>query len=350
MDFSTLSVGHASFHLALCPFPYYPINKYCSKEVIEMWKYITLEQCNQFLLSLNLIDYSLSNSQKIKLLYTITNNLKTNYTIYKIKKTNGGYRTIYNPQPTLKHIQRQILKNILNNKNISKYATAYYQGTNLKNNAINHVNKEIILKLDIKDFFENISFINVYNSCFDLGYFPKSVGTLLTYLCTYNDHLPQGAPTSPAISNLIMKDFDETIGFWCQTNNITYTRYCDDMTFSGTFDPSKIIKKVQKRLSFQGLELNKDKIHVIPNSQQQVVTGIVVNKKIQTPKNYRKKIRQEIYYLKKFGIISHLKTINFQGLPDQYIANLYGRIMYVLQINDNDQEFIQYKTYLQTYF
>ena len=176
--------------------------------------------------------------------------------IYKIKKKNGKYRTIYEPNSLLKHIQRQILVKILDNKAISKYAKAYHKGINLKDNAIPHLNKELILKLDIKDFFENISFIDVYNSCFSIEYFPKSVGMILTYLCTYDDYLMQGAPTSAYISNLVMKEFDEVLGLWCEENNISYTRYSDDMTFSGEFNPREVIVKVRKMLYKLELELN----------------------------------------------------------------------------------------------
>ncbi len=102
---------------------------------------------------------------------------------------------------------------------------------------------------------------------------------LLTYLCTYKDFLPQGAPTSSYISNLVMKDFDETLGAYCEENKISYTRYADDMTFSGNFNPKEIIIKVRKMLAPLGLELNKDKIHVIKKSRSQNVTGIVVNEK-----------------------------------------------------------------------
>src|SRR5699024_2852561 len=116
---------------------------------------------------------------------------------------------IYEPNLILKQIQKQILNNILNNKSISKYAKAYHKGIQLKDNAIPHINKEMILKLDIKDFFENISFLDIYNSCFPIEYFPKSVGMILTYLCTYDNHLTQGSPTSAYISNLVMKEFDE---------------------------------------------------------------------------------------------------------------------------------------------
>ena len=311
-----------------------------------MWKYIGTKECNDFLLSLNLINCK-DKDKYIKTIYSISNNIEKNYKVYKIKKRNGKYRTIYEPNSMLKQIQKQILINILNNKSISKYAKAYHKGISLKDNAIPHINKKIILKLDIKNFFENISFLDVYNSCFSIEYFPKSVGFILTYLCTYDNHLTQGSPTSAYISNLIMKEFDEEIGNWCNINDISYTRYSDDMTFSGNFNPSELIIKIRKMLYKLGLELNNDKIHIVNKSQSQNVTGIIVNEKLQVNTKYRNKIRQEIYYIKKFGLKSHLNKCNINVNELKYLDKLYGRILYVLQINKFDQEFLKYKKFIE---
>lgn len=304
---------------------------------------ITKEQSNEFLLSLNLIDKDIPDSKKIKTLYAISNKVESNYNVYKIKKHNGSYRTIYAPKPLLKSIQRKILKNILNNKEISKYAKAYHHGISLKDNAYPHLNKKIILKLDIVDFFENINFYDVYKNCFNTPYFPESVGHLLTYFCTYESRLPQGAPTSSYISNLVMKEFDEEIGEYCNQRDISYTRYSDDMTFSGDFSPREIISKVRKMLYKLNLKINNKKIHIINNSQQQNVTGLVVNQKVQTSSRYRNKIRQEIYYINKYGLKNHLDKINYQESSNKYLDSLYGKILYVLSIDKNNQEFITYK-------
>lgn len=235
------------------------------------------------------------------------------------------------------------MNHILYGRTISKYATAYQRGISLKENALSHVGKKIILKLDILNFFDSISFMNVYSACFPIAYFPKEIGMLLTYLCTYCERLPQGAPTSPYISNLIMREFDEKLGKWCCAREISYTRYSDDMTFSGDFSPSEVISYVGKLLSRLGLELNKDKIHVIKESRQQNVTGIVVNQKIHTGTKYRKRIRQEIYYIKKYGIDSHLNRIGYDLSKDKYLNSLYWRILFVLQINPDDKEFRSYQ-------
>ncbi|HIU22141.1 MAG TPA: RNA-directed DNA polymerase [Candidatus Fimihabitans intestinipullorum] len=311
-----------------------------------MWKYIGTKECNDFLLSLHLID-CLDQRKYIKTIYSISNNIEKNYKIYKIKKSNGGYRTIYEPNPLLKQIQKRILTSILNHKAISRYAKAYHKGTQLKDNAFPHVNKNMMLKLDIKNFFETITFLDIYNSCFSIEYFPKSVGMILTYLCTYDNHLTQGSPTSPYISNLVMQEFDEELGSWCDLMGISYTRYSDDMTFSGQFNPRKIISKVRKMLYRLGMELNDSKTHVVYKSSSQKVTGVVVNEKMQVSKRYRNKIRQEIYYIKKFGLNSHLKKCNIDINSITYVNILYGKILYVLQINETDKEFIKYKQFIK---
>lgn len=307
-----------------------------------MWKYIGPKECNEFLLSLHLFNCQNKNKY-IKTLYSLSNNISKNYKIYKIKKHNGSFRTIYEPNDLLKSIQRNILLNILNNKKISKYAKCYHKGLSLKDNVMPHIHKKIILKLDIKNFFESISFIHVYTNAFSIEYFPKPVGIILTKLCTYKDHLTQGSPTSAYISNLIMKDFDEEIGAWCELNKIDYTRYSDDMTFSGDFNPTDIIIRVRKMLAKINLELNNQKIHIINHSKSQNVTGIVVNEKAQVGVKYRHKIRQEMYYIKKFGIKSHLSKLNINIDALKYLNKLYGQILYVLQINPTDQEFIKYR-------
>lgn len=307
-----------------------------------MWKYTTKKVCNDYLLSLFSFDLISSNQETLKLLYKISNNKEKYYHVSKIKKKSGGYRTIYQPSPTLKYIQKTILDKVLKENGISKYAKAYYNGANLIANAKPHLNQKIILKLDIKNFFPSTNYLTIYKACFTKELYPKSIGTLFTSLCTYEDFLPQGSITAPYISNLVLKDFDNDIGTFCQKRNINYTRYCDDMTFSGNFDPHSIIKYVANKLYKIGYELNKKKIHIITNNKRQEVTGIVVNKKLQVPKDYRHKIRQELYYITKYSLNSHLERNNIKD-KEPYLQSLYGKILYALQIDPSNKEFIKYK-------
>lgn len=310
-----------------------------------MWKYTGVNECNEFLLSLDL--FNCKDKRKcIKTLYTLANSQEKNYREFKIKKRNSTWRTIYEPGKMLKFVQRNILNNVLLERPISKYAKAYYPGLSLNDNAMMHVNKKMILKLDIKDFFDSISFMSIYKTCFPIEYYPFSVGMLLANLCTLDDHLVQGAPTSAYISNLVMRDFDENVGRFAEKFGISYTRYSDDMTFSGEFEPSIIIREVRQELCKLGLRLNDKKTVIIKNSACQKVTGIVVNEKMQVSLNYRKKIRQEMYYIKKFGLNGHLIRL---GVSDSvvYLNSLFGRILFVLQVDSSNKEFKNYKDFVK---
>lgn len=281
-----------------------------------------------------------------KTLYGLSNRIEKHYHTVFIPKSDGTKRKLSVPDFILKKVQRSIADNILAYYPISKYATAYKPGSNVQRNAHLHVNKKKLLKLDIEGFFDNITYSKVKDIVFHKDKFSEPIRILLTMLCYCKESLPQGAPTSPAITNIIMYDFDEAIGAYCQSKGVCYTRYCDDMTFSGDLDEKEIIKVVRKELKGLGLFLKNRKTAVIPNFKRQTVTGIVVNEKINLTKEYKNKIRQEMYYIEKFGFESHAKN---QGITDDfaYLTSLKGRIAFVLQTCPNDIEFIRYKDILK---
>lgn len=309
-----------------------------------MWKYLTDDIYNDFLLSLNLVDSNDIRKVK-KQLYCISNNIDYNYEEKIIKKKNGKPRFLYEPSVSLKIIQKNILKNILEERKLSDCVTSYRKGYNLVDNAIKHVNKKMILKLDIKNFFDNISFTKVFDVCFNEDFFPVSMGMLLTNLCCFNNKLPQGAPTSGYISNLVLRNFDIKIDKYCKENKINYSRYADDLTFSGDFDAQKLIKIVNDLLKPEGFVLNDKKTKIIYKNQRQRVTGIVVNEKLSITKKYKKRIRQEIYYIYKYGLDSHLNKIknNDRSL---YVKKLLGKINYVLLVENNNQQFLNFRDYI----
>ena len=142
-----------------------------------------------------------------------------------------------------------------------------------------------------------------------------------------------------------MCDFDRKVGEWCGERGIAYTRYCDDMTFSGDFDEKEVIALVKQELKKLGLFLKNRKTAVIPNTKRQTVTGIVVNEKINLAKEYKKKIRQEMHYITKFGLDEHLKRIG-EADKKKYLLSIKGRIAFVLQTTPNDKEFLEYKSLL----
>ena len=284
-----------------------------------------------------------------KELFKIVKNVDSYYRRVTIPKKNGDHRVLNVPCDELKIFQKMILKNILYKLPVSKYATAYRKGGTLVDNASPHIDKKYILKMDVTDFFCSITFSKIYNSVFNTKYYPKQIGYILTVLCCYKDVLPQGAPTSPAISNLVMKHFDDTIGEWCKKRDISYTRYCDDLTFSSDKPLYMVYEKVKSMLENMGMELNERKTHFITDASRQTVTGLVVNDKVSVPREYKRKLRQEIYYLYKYGPESAVRRIPkneykiFWGFNDIlcYLLSLYGRINYVLSVEKNNKFFIE---------
>ena len=285
--------------------------------------------------------YQLARFLKIrrKDLFNCVRHSDQDYRTIVLKKKNGGTRRIHAPQGRLRACQDKILHEILAQLPVSKYAKAYTKGSTLVQNAAPHVGKKYILKLDITDFFNSIYFEKVYSAAFNIRYFPKQIGVMLTALCCRKNFLPQGAPTSPAISNLVMRNFDDAIGSWCEQRGISYTRYCDDMTFSSNHPLFAVYEKVKKMLEDMNLELNERKTNFFTRANRQSVTGLTVNDKVSVSRSYKQQLRQEVYYVLKFGLaeqILHTKDEHFitDGVPDTeaYFLHLMGRLRFVLQI------------------
>lgn len=272
--------------------------------------------------------------------YAVSNSPVKFYHCYQISKKNGKKRNISEPLPNLKEIQHWILENILYCFEVSPYAKAYIKGKSIKDNVRFHRRQKKVLSLDIKDFYNHLTDWMVYQLFIEAGY-SEAVGMMLTNLCCLEGNLPQGAPTSAALSNILMRNFDYKIGEFCKNSKIRFTRYADDMTFSGKFDEAKVISFVKKNLKGLQLSINEEKTRVRKQGQQQEVTGIVVNYKPQLAKSIRKDIRKNLYYINKYGLQSHLKYI--QEERSKYLEHLFGVINFALFINPNDKEMKGYK-------
>lgn len=293
--------------------------------------------------------YGLSNSDLWDCAWT--------YRTAVILKRDKTRRVLHIPYPPLKKVQQRILSEILSCARLPDCATAYRAGANPRAGTAPHVGKPVLLKMDIANFFDSITFEMVLSRAFPSQYFPKSVGVLLAKLCCYEGRLPQGAPTSPTLSNIVMVPFDEYMSSYCERRGIAYTRYCDDMSFSGDFKPGPLIKKVWHFLNAMGFSVNEKKTRVLRQGQRQTVTGIVVNQKQQAPASYRRQIRQEMYYCKKYGVRSHiLRTGQWEYITDsprshdgkrvtwrRFVQHLLGKISYALYINPEDTELRAYR-------
>ena len=281
--------------------------------------------------------------------YRIVNDLEAHYKSFTIPKRNGGMREIDAPYRHLRIVQEWILKNILYYIPASKYAKAYIPNLCIRDNARFHQGQKIVLTTDIEDFFNSIQSFHIWHIFKGVCEYDDRTATLLTNLCVYKGRLPQGAPTSPYLSNLVMRDFDQIMGDYCFSRGIRYTRYADDMTYSGDyFDIAALLFQLDHELSKKGLRRSAKKTRVLRQNTRQKTTGVVLNKKCQAPRSYRDKIRQEIHYIQTFGLESHLEKIgikNTYASEQQYLQSLSGRIQHVLMINPTDKRMKSYKQF-----
>ncbi|TDE06915.1 reverse transcriptase domain-containing protein [Flavobacterium sandaracinum] len=265
------------------------------------------------------------------------------YRDFEVAKKNGTKRLISEPLPSLKEIQIWILRSILYKVPISPFAKAYKPKVTLMENLRFHKKQPKVFTLDLENFFPSIRMETVQNVFLKLGY-SKIISKFLTRLCTRDGTLPQGSPTSPYLSNLIFKQADAEIASYCKDYKIRYTRYADDMSFSGDFDENELLQKVTETVEKMGLRINAKKTNLMTPNMRQTVTGIVVNQKPQVIFKKRNELRQALYYIQKFGFEEHREYKEID--QKNYLEHLLGKINFVLQINPKDAEFIKYKAVL----
>jgi RNA-directed DNA polymerase len=240
------------------------------------------------------------------------NNIHAQYTLFLIPKKDGSTRTIANPSDELKRVQRLILKNILEPLHVSDCSCGFKKGSSTVDNAARHVKKECILSLDVENFFPSILYEQVYKTLLAFG-ISRLDSHIISQFCTYNGSLPQGAPTSPCLSNLVCFDMDKQLCSFANKINAQYSRYADDITFSGGAEIAKELNNVINIVSSYKFKINDRKTRIHYKDKIQVVTGIIVNKKMQVPNKMKRRLRQHIYYCKKYGVKEHVKRIKYSG-------------------------------------
>lgn len=268
-------------------------------------------------------------------LFGVSNAPEYYYRSYSIPKKSGGHRTITEPLPNLKAIQRWILENILDRVPVHRFAKGFVRKRSIRDNARYHQRQPLVLTVDIADFFGNVSATKVRRIFLGLGYTPR-VAMLLEGLCTLNGALPQGAPTSPALSNLASRSIDKRLAGFSRKLGIRYTRYADDLTFSGLFDAGAVIAFVSRVVSENGFALNETKTRLMQRHRRQEVTGVVVNDKMQVPREVRRKVRQECYFIEKFGLEAHLHRL--QNTRANYVRRVLGVVAFILFVNPEDAD------------
>ncbi|WP_201597552.1 reverse transcriptase family protein [Psychrobacter vallis] len=258
------------------------------------------------------------------------------YTHFTINKRNGTPRHIWSPIPRLKFVQRWILEYILNNLMTHGAAHGFVRGKSIVTNAAVHSNSALLIKLDVKDFFPSVHWRRVKGVFRHAGY-PEKIAILLALLCTESPRqvvqqngttyyvalsdraLPQGAPTSPALTNIVCLNLDRRLTGLADKVGLRYSRYADDLTFSlpasstsiennvqANVQPAdhnqligQLLGSVQKILREEGFTLNNDKTRVIRTGNQHNVTGMVVNGEgvPRVPRHIKRMLRAALHNL-----------------------------------------------------
>jgi len=252
------------------------------------------------------------------------------YREFKIRKRSGGTRKISAPYPSLLRVQRWIKEHILEKLELSICATGYTKFGGIVENAKRHCNRNILIKLDIVDFFPSIEIDRVVHLFVKIGY-PRNVSFLLARLCTLKGSLPQGAATSPLISNLISKKMDDDFYRYCRKNRLRYTRYSDDICISGKVISNSHIRQAFEIIEAYGFELNRKKFRILGKGTRKVVTGIdITHGKLRVPRSFRRKLSQDIYFVWTAGLEMHLARERI--FSPNYLEVLRGRLNFWKQI------------------
>lgn len=266
---------------------------------------------------------------EVKHLEEILNNVSGHYQEFWMRKRSGGYRMISAPDKDLQAIQSTIYSRILSSVTIVHPAAVGFRcGRSVVDNAAPHLGKRYVLKMDIHDFFGSIRSPRVRQTFKKIGY-PENVSKVLGALCCLHRHLPQGAPTSPALSNIVGYEMDRKLAALAAEYGLTYTRYADDLTFSGdVFPKEQIIPQVKRIIRDEKFEPNHKKTHFMNQSSRKIITGVSVASgvKLTIPKSKKREIRKNVYFILTKGLAEHQRRI---GSHDPaYLKRLIGMLCY----------------------
>ncbi|MDY1037523.1 reverse transcriptase family protein [Lelliottia sp. CFBP8978] len=254
------------------------------------------------------------------------------YRQFKLQKKRGGFREINAPYPFLDFIQKKIYHFLDERFAPHEAVFAYTHGKNAILHAEKHVKSDVLLVLDISDFFGNITNSKIFNSLINMG-INASTASVITSLCCLNNRIPQGSSTSPILSNIIFHSIDNRLNALALKFNLIYSRYADDLAFSGNHIPKNFKKYVCGILSENGFSINKDKTKIKMKNSKKILTGVsITNGTMKCPRKFKRELRKDIFILEKN--INDLSAIT--PLDPLIYERILGKINYLLQIEPNN--------------
>lgn len=254
---------------------------------------------------------------------------EAHYRTFLIPKRSGGHRQICAPYPALLECQQWIARNILACRPVSDSAHGYVIGRSILTNAKRHAGRPCMLKMDIKDFFPSTPISRVIGVFKELGY-SSEIAFFLAKICTLSDSLPQGAATSPALSNLIFNQLDKRIHGLARRNKLHYTRYADDLVFSGKSISNSFASCVSEILKEYNFTPNPDKLIYLSGNRRKIVTGIDATKReLRLPRAYRRIVRQQAHLAITLGPVEYIAR---QRRGPVVLRELLGKLQYWITV------------------
>jgi retron-type reverse transcriptase len=274
---------------------------------------------------------------------------RAHYVYFEVPKRSGGTRLLSAPHDSLAKAQDWILHNVLEKLPVEEPAHGFVKGRSTVTNARPHTGADVVVNLDLSNFFPSITFPRVRGVFQKLGYSP-AVSTVLALLCTepprrqveYDGQrywvaigergLPQGASTSPALSNQVAKKLDRRLSGMCKKHGLTFTRYADDLTFSAPEgkrgEVPMLLARVRHIVTDEGFAINPKKGRIQRAAGRQEVTGIVVNDKLSVPREEVRRLRAILHAAKKTGLAAQ----NREKIP-HFEEHVRGKIAYIHMID-----------------
>lgn len=248
------------------------------------------------------------------------------YRRFTIPKRRGGVREICSPLPSLLTLQRWMVAHCLQTFEPSPVAHGFVKGCSVSSNARPHLGARCVLKLDIENFFPSIDTKRVIGVFQDIGYDDR-LSFVLARLCTLNGSVPQGAATSPTIANRILHRMDTRLAAAASYLGLVYTRYADDLTFSGPEISLRTPRFLISIIENEGFEANTQKSRLMRGSARKIVTGVSVGSgRPRLPREMRRALRAEAFWVLRRGILAHVEK---RGIRDpQYLHRLISRVAY----------------------
>jgi RNA-directed DNA polymerase len=263
-------------------------------------------------------------------LFQLSKNSYKYYRTYNIPKKSGKSRIISQPSKKLKGLQSWILVNILNKLKVSDSCKGFEKGSSTFHNALAHKGANCLLTIDLKDFFPSINQRQIFNIFKAIGY-NNTISVVLSNICTFNNALPQGSPCSPKLANLSAWHLDMRIQGLVGKRGVSYTRYADDLSFSG-LSPIKVIQvipMVKKIIKDEHFEINNSKTRIAGPARAKVVTGLVISgDNFGIGKQKYKIIRSKIHYL----------TLPEQQLNNKLLHEVSGWLSYINSVDKRTLE------------